>query len=195
MMRLLMGSLWMLALFVLWTQDGRGDPAGARAGESGDWPKKVVGWGLDLKMAKKDALKEAQKEIVACLRRHQPPLASWVPAEEYIENHLLLPEEKGEDFQVDKGKTAKRLWLFLKQPDWESFTRLDKEAQAIERGQRGQERLIILARVLAGLLVLLAAVAGCIRLDQWTHGSYRRWLQLAGASLVVASWAGLWLLI
>jgi hypothetical protein len=28
-----------------------------------------------------------------------------------------------------------------------------------------------------------------------TRGAYRHWLQLAGASLVVASWAGLWLLI
>jgi len=56
MMRLLMGFLWSLALFALWSQDGRGDPAGARAGDKGDWPKKVVGMGLTEKTAKENAL-------------------------------------------------------------------------------------------------------------------------------------------
>jgi hypothetical protein len=195
MMRLLMGSMWTVVLFVLWNQDGRGDPAGARIEQSGDWPKKVGGWGLDLKQAKTDALKKAQKEIVACLRRHQPPLATWVPAEEYIEKHLVQEGTRGDDLQLDKLGTAKRWWLYLKAPDWDTFNRLDREAQVEERRQRGQERLVMLGRVFSGLLVLLAAVAGCIRLDERTRGTYRRWLQLAGASLVAAAWAGLWLVI
>jgi len=195
MIRLLMGSMWTVLLFVLWNQDGRGDPAGARIEQSGDWPKKVGGWGLDLKQAKNNALKEAQKEIVTCLRRHQPPLASWVPAEEYIENNMVQEGAKGDDVQVEKVGTAKRWWIFLKDPDWDTFTRLDREAQIEERRQHGQERLLLLARVFGGLLVLLAAIAGGIRLDEWTRGSYRRWLQLAGASLVAAAWAGLWLFI
>jgi hypothetical protein len=193
MMRLLMGSLWTLALFVLWCQDGRGDGAGAPNG--GDWPRKVVGLGLNEKSAKENALKEAQKEMVACLRRHQPPLASWVPAEEFIEQNLVLKGEKGDNLQVDKVGTAMRWLLYLRAPDWDRFYDMDKKAQELQRTERGKDRLIMLARIFAGVLVLLSAIAGCIRLDQWTHGSYRHWLQLAGASLVVASWAGLWLLV
>ena len=41
MMRLQMGLLWTLALFVLWSQDGRGDPAGTRTADSENWPMKV----------------------------------------------------------------------------------------------------------------------------------------------------------
>jgi hypothetical protein len=188
MMRLLMGALWSLALFVLWSEEGRGDPAGARAGDASDWPKKVVGMGMTEKSAKENALKEAQKEMVICLRRHQPPLATWIPAEEFIANNLVDKEEKGENLQVPKIGMATRWWLYLKEPDWDRFYDLD-------RAERGKERLIILARVFAGLLVLLSAVAACIRLDTLTRGAYRHWLRLAGASLVVASWAGLWLLI
>ena len=194
MMRLLLGLLWTLALFVLWSQDGRGDPAGARTTDSEGWPRKVEGLGLNLAKAKENALKEAQKEIVACLRRHQPPLASWAPPVEFIENNLVQKGEKGDDLSVVKV-TAKRWWLFLKSPDWDEFNRRDREAQELERRERGKDRLVILARVFAGLLVLLAAVAGCIRLDDWTRGTYRRWLQLAGASLVAAAWAGLWLVV
>jgi len=195
MMRLLMGFLWSLALFALWSQDGRGDPAGARAGDKGDWPKKVVGMGLTEKTAKENALKQAQKEMVTCLRRHQPPLASWIPAEEFIENNLVDREEKGENLPVPKVGMAMRWWLYLKEPDWDRFYDMDKKAQEAERAERGKERLIVLARIFAGVLVLLSAIAGCIRLDTLTRGTYRHWLQLAGASLVVASWAGLWLLI
>jgi len=134
-------------------------------------------------------------ETPGCLRRHQPPLATWVPAEEFIENNLVKEGVKGDDLKVEKVGTAKRWWLFLKDPDWDTFKRLDREAQVEERRQRGQERLLMLARVFGGLFVLLAAIAGGIRLDEWTRGSYRRWLQLAGASLVAAAWAGLWLFI
>ncbi len=194
MMRLLMGLFWTLALFVLWSQDGRGDPAGAPTGENESWPKIVEGLGMDLQKAKENALKEAQKEIVACLRRHQPPLASWVPPEAFIEKNLVRKQKKGDDLLFDK-MTFKRWLLFLTIPDWDMLKALDREAQDSERAQRGRERMVILARGFAGLLVLLAAVAAGIRLDDWTRGSYRRWLQLAGASLVAAAWAGLWLLI
>jgi hypothetical protein len=195
MMRLLMGLLWTAALFVLWTQDGRGDAASAPPSATADWPTEVKGYGFDqkkvkenaLRLAREDALRVAQKEIVKCLRRHQPPVTAWVPTTDYIEKNLVAKERVDKNWDEKEG-TAQEIVLFLKSPDWEQVYRLEREAQ-------GKVRLIVLARVFAALLVLLAAVAGCIRLDDWTRGTYRRWLQLAGASLVAAAWAGLWLLI
>jgi len=202
MMRLLMGLLWTAALFVLWSQDGRVDAAPVPASATTDWPREVKGYGFDrkkvkenaLKLAREDALKKAQEEIVRCLRRHQPPVTSWVPPTAYIEANLVSTEKKDKDWD-EKDGTAQELILFLRSPDWETVYRLDREAQADERALRGRERMIFLARILAGLLVLLISVAGFIRLDEWTRGSYRRWLQLVGASLVAAAWAGLWLFV
>jgi hypothetical protein len=202
MMRLLMGLLWTMILVLLWNQDGRVDAASAPASATTDWPTEAKGYGFDpkkvkgnaLKLAREDALRVAQKEIVKCLRRHQPPVTAWVPTTDYIEKNLVAKEREDKNWDEKEG-TAQEIVLFLKAPDWEQVYRLEREAQEIERAQRSKKRLVILARAFAALLVLLAAVAGCIRLDDWTRGAYRRWLQLAGAGLVAAAWAGLWLLI
>ena len=53
------------------------------------------------------------------------------------------------------------------------------------------QRLGWLARVVAGLVALLAAVAGYIRLEEWSKGYYTGWLKLAAA---VAVAVGLFLL-
>jgi hypothetical protein len=202
MMRLLMGLLWTAALFVLWNQDGRVDAAPAPTATAADWPREITGYGFDqnkvkdnaLKQAREDALKKAQEEIVKCLRRHQPPVISWVATTGFIASNLVSKEIKAKSWDEKEG-TAQELILFLRSPDWEMVYRLDREAQALERAQRGRERMIILAKILAGLLVLLVSVAGIIRLDEWTRGSYRRWLELVGAGLVAAAWAGLWLFV
>jgi hypothetical protein len=53
-----------------------------------------------------------------------------------------------------------------------------------ERERRVQERMFWLGRVLAGLIVLLAAAALYFRLDDWTKGYYTTWLRLAALGFI-----------
>ena len=52
---------------------------------------------------------------------------------------------------------------------------------------RGRERMIWLGKILAGLVVLLAAAAGYFRLDEWTKGYYTTWLRVGTAGFIGAS--------
>ncbi|HEV3261836.1 MAG TPA: hypothetical protein VG013_33610 [Gemmataceae bacterium] len=56
------------------------------------------------------------------------------------------------------------------------------------RKQRMEQRMLPLAQVLGGLVALLAAVAGYVRLDEWSKGYYRRWLRLGAAGFVSVAW-------
>ena len=47
-----------------------------------------------------------------------------------------------------------------------------------------RQRMLFLAKILAGLVSLLAATAGYLRLDELTKGYYTGWLRLAAAGLV-----------
>ena len=194
MMRLILGLMWTLALFAyLSAEAGRGESAVARHLPSTRcWPERIEGLGTDLDKAKENALKEAQEQIVNCLRRQKPPLKSWVPSQSYIAEKLIRKQQLGEDIEAINAVTAKRWLVYLKTPNWEQLYRLDQE---VERSRRGQERILLLGRVLIDVLVLLAGVVAFVRLDEWTRGVYRRWLQVAGAGLIAAACAGLWLLI
>jgi hypothetical protein len=56
-----------------------------------------------------------------------------------------------------------------------------------DRQQRSQERMIWLGKILAGLVVLLAAAACYFRLDEWTKGYYTTWLRVGTAGFIGAS--------
>jgi len=51
--------------------------------------------------------------------------------------------------------------------------------------------MLLLGKILASLLVLLSAVVGYVRLDEWTKGFYTGWLRLAAGVFAVVA-AGLW---
>ncbi len=53
-----------------------------------------------------------------------------------------------------------------------------------EREARMQERMLWVGRVLAGVVVLLVAVAGYFRLEEWTKGYYTTWLRLATVGFI-----------
>jgi hypothetical protein len=194
MMRLILGLMWTLALFAyLSVEAGRGESPLARSRPiTRCWPERGEGLGTDLEQAKEAALRDARDKIVACLRRQKPPLRSWAPDESYIAERLVTKQERGQDLEALDGVTARRWYVYLKAPNWEQFYRLDQE---VERKRLGRERMLFLGRVLADVLVLLAGIAVCVRVDERTRGAYRRWLQVAGAGVVAAAWAGLWLLV
>lgn len=53
-----------------------------------------------------------------------------------------------------------------------------------EREARMQERMLWVGRILAGVVVLLVAVAGYFRLEDWTKGYYTTWLRLATVGFI-----------
>ena len=63
-----------------------------------------------------------------------------------------------------------------------------------DRQVRAQSRMKVLAKGLAGLVAILAAIAGYFRLEEATKGYYTAWLRLVTLGLVAAIGAGVWLL-
>jgi hypothetical protein len=62
-----------------------------------------------------------------------------------------------------------------------------------EREHRMQERMIWVGRILAGVVVLLIALAGYFRLEEWTKGYYTTWLRLATVGFIGSGVVALWL--
>jgi hypothetical protein len=192
-MRVILALMWAVALFGFWTaQEGR--TADKEPVRSGKWPRQVEGLGLDLGRAKENALEKAREEVIARLRRASPPITAWQPSTEYIQKALVESEDAGKDLQALAQVAAKRWILRLKRPNWGEFYRQEHKEQAVQRQRRGEMRMLLLAKALTGLMVLLLAVTVYVRIDDWTQGYYTRWLQVAGASLIVALGTGLWLL-
>jgi hypothetical protein len=199
-MRVILTLMWGVVLLAFWTA-----PEGWTADKkqrdkkqpdqrAKNWPWKVEGLATDLARAKENAIENARMEIIKRLRMCNPPIMAWQPSGDYIQNSLEKSAVAGEDLVVDGVKSFKRCILELNPPNWDEFYRLDAAEQKVQRHQRGEVRMVLLAKVLAGVLVLLLAAIVYVRLDDWTQGYYTRWLQVAGASLIVGLGTGLWLL-
>src|SRR5262249_47766799 len=127
-------------------------------------------------------------------RKQEPPLA-WTPSTAYIRKRLVVgsPTRHQEQDQVVAGiptqcwsvsvqLTASRLREMV------ALDRADRDRQRqAEREWRAEHRLRLAGMVTAGLLVLLLAVMGFRRLDDWARGAYTRGLR----RLFAASGSGL----
>jgi hypothetical protein len=192
-MRVILALMWGVALFAIWSA-----PAGWSADKQGrqppkNWPYRVEGLGSDMDRARDDAIEKAREEIIKRLQICKPPILAWQPSADFIQHSLVKSAEAGEDLVVS-GKEYKRCVLELKKADWDLFHRLDEKEQIALRHHRGELRMLTLAKVLAGLMLFLAAAIVYVRVDDWTQGYYTRWLQVAGASLVVGLGTSWWLL-
>jgi hypothetical protein len=166
---------------------GRAEPAKAEAEPK---PVLVDGYGRNTEGAKQIALANARKKVEILLEERFP---GWAPSAKQLDEDYLLqkgvirlagaPEEikfKGEDrFQA-------RAEVVLKD---EYLQELTKQVQQ----ERVQQRQGLLARVLAGLLVLLVVVGGYLRLEEATRGYYTSLLRLAALAVVGATAGVLWL--
>jgi hypothetical protein len=134
--------------------------------------------------ARSKALARAQEEVLLYLQDHHPKV-EWVPDQDYIDQHLVkgrrnipsnLDGEKVEHRELDVAITPE---------DWRDILQHDSQ-------YRMDQRLLWVGAGLAGLVVLFGAVAGYIRLDEWSKGYYTWWLRfgalgflgLAGAALM-----------
>jgi hypothetical protein len=66
-----------------------------------------------------------------------------------------------------------------------------QEVQKLAREERMQQRHLLLARVLVGLVALLMVVAGYLRLEDATRGYYTTLLRVAAVGILVLAGLGL----
>lgn len=135
------------------------------------WPGTVKGYGLTAEMARKDAVKEAVRQVKEYIRQLSPPLEHWQVTEEFVENNLVATGGPGPDWMIneqEKEKKGKSWILQMKQPDLELFARLDRQAfgakQQVERQVISQDRLQLTGWIFGGVLALLLLVMAFLQL-------------------------------
>ncbi|HYT90540.1 MAG TPA: hypothetical protein VEL76_17670 [Gemmataceae bacterium] len=172
---------------------GKLAPDKARADKTARW--EVKGRGETIEEAEKVALARARTLVEEHLRRQQPPLR-WSPSAEYIRAHLvsgspqrLTDEDKTVNTPEGREYTL-RSWSWTVTITPEQYRELVKDA----RREKASDRMLLAGKVTVGLVLLLAALAGYLRLDDWTKGAYTRWLVLALAGLLAGVGTGLVLL-
>jgi hypothetical protein len=147
-------------------------------------------WEKNKTDAIEEALVKAQEKVTAYLRGQNPPV-EWTPSLPYIQTHLVKTQpwkEETKDFDQIGRMYRVQLEVEVTPSDLTKMVHWGREF-------RVHQRMFILAKVLAGLVVLLAAVSGYLRLDEYTKGYYTGWLRLAAVALVGAAGAGLVLIV
>jgi hypothetical protein len=147
----------------------------------------VTGWGQTHEDAELNALKRAQDSLIVYFAEQNHPL-QWRPKLDYINNNLVKNrdpqpvQDLGDGVGEVQGVTLK---MEISAKDWQYMLGEDRRLRA-------ESRMLLLAKVLAGLVASLGAVAGYLRLEEMTKGYYTAWLRFAALSFVSAVGAGIW---
>jgi hypothetical protein len=138
-----------------------------------------------------DALARAQEQIVEHLRQQEPPVR-WAPTPEFIQKRLVKRSSEEESNTVVDPDLQKVVGtLYRVKLDVEVGPDDQREILRQDRALRGKDRMFLLGRILAGLVVALAAVAAYVRIDEWTKGYLTGGLRLTAVGVVVAVAAAL----
>lgn len=130
--------------------------------------------------AERLALEEAQIKVVAYLRSLDPPV-EWVPSTEYVRKLAgRTPIRYDTLHAVGEDVVKAKLTVEVNAGDRAEIRRFDRD-------QRSQFRMTLLAKLLAGVLVMLGAVAGYVHLEDKTKGYFTAWLKLATALVIAAA--------
>jgi hypothetical protein len=156
------------------------------------WSVTVTGTGEGVNDARQDALDKACTELTVYLRSQNPPV-DWTPSPEYVRQHLVKEKDWRKEADLEKDDpVVGRLTISKVSLNLEVGAKERDEILKLDQHYRTEQRMLWLGRVLAGLVALLAAVAGYVRLDEWSKGYYTGWLRLAAAGLIGAVVAGVW---
>jgi len=123
----------------------------------------------------------AQTTIYHHLRTQEPPV-QWVPPLSYVYKWLVkLPRTETTDFGGSVGVMYRvTLEVQLTPEAWKEIAQREREARA-------EGRMLWLAKLLAAVVVLLAAVTGYLRLDDLTKGYLTHWLRAAAVFVGVVA--------
>jgi hypothetical protein len=153
----------------------------------------VDGYGPTAAAARDRALEHAQERVEKLLQQRFR-LAGWKPSPEQLAPEYLVRygvvQPQGEPKPSPDLRDEKALVARYKVELTRDYLR---EVQRVAREERVQERHLILARVLAGLVVLLLVTAGYLRLEDMTRGYATQLLRAVAVGLVALAAVGLWL--
>jgi hypothetical protein len=129
--------------------------------------------------AEESALNKAREKVVAFLHEQEPQI-NWEPSLDFIRKLPKKSHVNKDAVDVPEGFLQVDLHIELDQQRAEEILRKDRHSRMIERMQP-------LGLGLAGLVLMLAAIGGYIRLDEWSKGYYTGWLRLAVIGIVVTA--------
>lgn len=165
------------------------------------WECDVTGEGNSPELAERVALVRAKDKLLDHLGS-QAPIVESALSEEVINEFILStlvkkkqahsPEPDGDP--IAHGSFAVDLHLELdKQEDRELRKRV-RESVEMHRQEEVGRRIFFLGRGLIGLVTVLGAFAGYLRMEDATKGYYTTWLRVGTIGFVSAVVAGLWLI-
>jgi hypothetical protein len=164
-------------------------PPGARGRSGNDvlgsWD--VVGQDPEqVEDARQDALGKARNKVISYLLNRQPPI-HWQPPDDFIQKKLVKVEKEAVREEAEPIGRYHEVTMHVEVTvkDLDEILRLDQQ------DRRGKQ-MLWLGEILAGVVALLLAIAGYIRLDEWTRGYYTGWLRLAALLLLGAIGASAW---
>lgn len=137
-------------------------------------------WESTTEDARHSAYQQAREELVNYLRGQEPPIR-WVPPVSFIgdRSKKLVVALEEETHPFPEIGTMRRFVLEMALP-----TEARQEIWRHESESLARQRMFWLAKVMAGLVAVLAATAGYLRLDELTKGYYTGWLRLAAAGVL-----------
>jgi hypothetical protein len=157
-------------------------PAAENAPKTLPW--KVTGYGRKIEEAEQDALEKAHKEVLDYLAGLNPPV-EWRPSLDYVNRNLVRQREEEGPEQREIGPVSKMTLTVDVGSHLQDILKHD-------RHHRMEVRQLLMAKVLGGLVVLLAVVALYFRLEEYTKGYYTTWLRLTALGLLALTGAGVW---
>jgi hypothetical protein len=158
---------------VIWSKEVRGEPRPST------------------QSARQNALEAAALALGNFLKERYPGF-EWSPAEDFIVDQKIIVNEKQEEQHLtDKEAPI----MFTQTLSLELRESQLKAAFQENHKLRVESRLWQAGRGLGGLLIILLAVIGYVRLDDWTKGYISLPLKLAAAAVAIAGPVILWLLV
>jgi hypothetical protein len=148
----------------------------------------ITAYGETHDKAKQRAEEKAWEKVCEYLARQEPPI-HWRPDVNWVTNNLVKGPSPAKLVEMgDLGKAYEQTLTVKVEPkDYQKLVEQDRQ-------ELMRQRQLLLARILAGVVALLVAVVGYLRLDEATKGYYTLWLRLGALALVGGVGAALVLL-
>jgi hypothetical protein len=148
----------------------------------------ITAYGETDDRAKERVQEKAWEKVCSYLANQDPPV-HWRPDVRWVNDNLVKGRSPAKQVEMDDlGKAYERqVQVEVDEKKYEKM--IEQDRQELMR-----QRQLMLARILAGVVALLVAVVGYLRLDEATKGYYTLWLRLGALTLVGGVGAALLLL-
>jgi type IV secretory pathway VirB10-like protein len=162
------------------------------------WSKEVSGDARTTSQAAHRSALEAAARAFGEYLKDKYPGFKWTPTLEFLldddieRGHKMVVEEQDEERRLADGEAPVLVQTKLKIELRESH---EKAALQEDRKVRVESRLWQAGRGLGGLVIILFAIVGYVRMDDWTKGYLSFPLKLTALAVAVAGPAALWLLV